>query len=101
MARLVRFTRGAGTVPCSAMNRSTAVTVLLIVGLLTSASHGQEKLADARAKFKTNIVKKTTANEPVEKPPAGVFDLVKYESPAGAMAAYLTPDPKDGKKRPA
>ncbi len=34
-------------------------------------------------------------------PPKSVFQLVKYTSPAGDLAAYLTPDPKDGQKRPA
>ena len=41
------------------------------------------------------------ADGPAEQPPAGVFDLVKYDSQAGKLAAYVTPDPKDGKKHPA
>src|SRR2546427_87511 len=38
---------------------------------------------------------------PVTAPPASVLDLVKYDAPPGKLAAYLTPDPKDGKKHPA
>jgi Fe-S cluster assembly iron-binding protein IscA/alpha/beta superfamily hydrolase len=59
-------------------------------------------LADARRGFKTTLrPQKKVAKSPVPVPPAGVFDLVKYDSPVGKLAAYLTPDPKDGKKHPA
>ena len=34
-------------------------------------------------------------------PPAGVLQLVKYESSAGLLSAYVTPARKDDKKRPA
>jgi dipeptidyl aminopeptidase/acylaminoacyl peptidase len=34
-------------------------------------------------------------------PPPEVFEVVKYTSPAGELAAYLTPDPKDEKQHPA
>lgn len=36
-----------------------------------------------------------------EAAPEGVFDLVTYPSPAGELAAYLSPDPGDGKRHPA
>ena len=58
-------------------------------------------LAEARRGFQTKIVRKEKTGEPVPEPPKGIFDLVHYESPVGKLAAYLTPDPKDGKKRPA
>jgi membrane associated rhomboid family serine protease/dienelactone hydrolase len=35
------------------------------------------------------------------KPPAEVFQTVRYPSSAGEMVAYITPDPGDGVKRPA
>lgn len=38
---------------------------------------------------------------PAEFPDGKVFELIRYRSPGGEMAAYLTPDPKDGKKHPA
>src|SRR5215831_21087993 len=58
-------------------------------------------LAEARRGFQTKLARKEKAGEPVPEPPKGVFDLVHYQSPAGKLAAYLTPDPKDGKKHPA
>ncbi|HWB04219.1 MAG TPA: prolyl oligopeptidase family serine peptidase [Verrucomicrobiales bacterium] len=48
---------------------------------------------------KTYRTKLLTNPEPV-KPPAGMFDLISYKSPAGSLAAYISPDPKDGKKHP-
>ncbi|MFO1484763.1 MAG: alpha/beta fold hydrolase [Verrucomicrobiaceae bacterium] len=38
---------------------------------------------------------------PADEPDGKVFELIRYRSPAGELAAYLTPDPKDGKKHPA
>ncbi|MCB1279197.1 GYF domain-containing protein [Prosthecobacter sp.] len=38
---------------------------------------------------------------PADVPDGKVFELIHYQSPGGKMAAYLTPDPKDGKKHPA
>jgi dipeptidyl aminopeptidase/acylaminoacyl peptidase len=58
-------------------------------------------LPEARKGFRTKLARRESANEPLDQPPAKVFQIVQYESPAGKMAAYLTPDPKDGKKRPA
>ena len=63
---------------------------------------GQSKtLAQARQGFKTEIVRKDSAKEPVEVPPANRLRVVRYPSPAGKLAAYLTPPPSDGKKHPA
>jgi acetyl esterase/lipase len=58
-------------------------------------------LPEARKGFQTKLTRRHKANEPVPEPPAAVFRKVQYDSPAGKMAAYLTPDPKDGQKRPA
>lgn len=38
---------------------------------------------------------------PADVPDGEVFELIRYRSPGGEMTAYLTPDPKDGKKHPA
>ena len=38
---------------------------------------------------------------PPDQPPPKVFSLVRYKSPAGDLAAYLTPDRGDGAKHPA
>jgi dienelactone hydrolase len=58
-------------------------------------------LTEARQGFKTKLVSRGSAKEPVSEPPSGVFQTVRYDSPAGKLAAYLTPDPKDAKKHPA
>jgi alpha/beta superfamily hydrolase len=58
-------------------------------------------LVEARQGFKTKLVQRGSAKQPVPKPPPSLFQVVRYAAPAGKLAAYLTPDPKDGKKRPA
>ena len=57
-------------------------------------------LAEARKGF-TSRSTGQRANEPVPEPPAKVFRKVKYDSPAGQLAAYITPSLGDGKKYPA
>ncbi len=39
--------------------------------------------------------------EPAPEPPLEVFRLIRYEAPAGKLAAYLSPDPGDGTRHPA
>src|SRR5689334_7040586 len=58
-------------------------------------------LVEARQGFQTHLARKESAKEPVPQPPARLFRTVRYDAPAGKLAAYLTPDPKDGKKHPA
>lgn len=58
-------------------------------------------LADARRGFQTKLVRQVAEKEPVPKPPAQLFSLVKYDSSAGKIAAYLSKPPKDKKKHPA
>ena len=58
-------------------------------------------LADARRGFVTRIVTTGKQEAPAPAPPPGVFNLIHYKSPAGDLAAYVTPDPRDGAKHPA
>lgn len=58
-------------------------------------------LPEARRGFETKLAVREKADEPVAVPPAKVFEVVKYKAPAGDLAAYLTPGPKDGKRHPA
>src|SRR5437879_5106436 len=58
-------------------------------------------LAEARKGFTTRLARRESANTPVPKPPPAVFKIVHFNSPAGKLAAYLSPDPKDGKKHSA
>jgi len=67
-----------------------------------NATTGAAKsLVDARKGFKTKLVQAPPPKEPVDEPPVKLFRTVKYDAPVGKCAAYLTPDPKDGKKHPA
>jgi Fe-S cluster assembly iron-binding protein IscA/dienelactone hydrolase len=58
-------------------------------------------LVEARRGFKTTLVRRESGGEPAPVPPPNVFRLVKYDAPPGKLTAYLSPDPKDGKKHPA
>lgn len=62
---------------------------------------GTGTLVDARRGFRTQLDDEYQSGEPVEPPPPNIFQVVQYTSPAGQMAAYLTPNPGDGVKRPA
>jgi pimeloyl-ACP methyl ester carboxylesterase len=62
----------------------------------------ESTLAKARKGFVTKLPAVRAADrDPPDAPPRGVFKLVRYESPAGELAAYVTPDPRDGAKHPA
>ncbi|MDB6080236.1 MAG: hypothetical protein JWO82_3983 [Akkermansiaceae bacterium] len=72
-------------------------------GLPTTTGVSDEelpKLKRMREILGTKLTKKEKDATPPEQPPAGVFDLIHYKGPLGSMAAYLSPDPKDGKKHP-
>lgn len=80
----------------NAEQKGFKVTAEKGANVLTAAT-----LPEARKGFQTKLARQERADEPVEQPPPELFGVVKYKSPAGDMAAYLTPDPKDGKKHPA
>ena len=58
-------------------------------------------LAKARRGHVTRLARQESSGEAVPPPPPEVFQLVHYNAPVGKLAAYLTPDPQDGKKHPA
>lgn len=58
-------------------------------------------LQEARANFKTSIVNPHLYDEKPPIPPKDIFSLIYYPAKDGKMSAYLTPDPKDGKKHAA
>ena len=93
------------------MRRVLFTLVLLLVGCNSGANLppspealSQAKrttLAEARRGFVTKVV---TNGEPFGPPdvPTGLdFSLISYESSAGPLAAYVTPDPGDGQRHPA
>ena len=61
----------------------------------------KRSLSEARRGFQTKVIRNDPSADPLPAPPAGVFRIVRYEAPPGKLAAYLSPDPKDGKKHPA
>jgi dipeptidyl aminopeptidase/acylaminoacyl peptidase len=58
-------------------------------------------LAEARQGFTTKLARRESDRQPAPAPPANLLRTVRYDSPAGQLAAYVTPDPKDGKRHPA
>lgn len=60
-------------------------------------------LAEARKGFTTKLPASARGGDegPPAAPPRGVFRLVRYDSPVGKLAAYVTPDPRDGALHPA
>jgi acetyl esterase/lipase len=58
-------------------------------------------LAEARKSFTTRLARRESAHMRLPAPPPDLFTIIQYDSPAGKLAGYLTPDPNDGKKRPA
>ena len=67
---------------------------------LPNPTAGGTTLPEARKGFVTKH-KMYKTNERVDEPPAKIFRTVKYDSAVGKLAAYLTPNPGDGKKHPA
>jgi pimeloyl-ACP methyl ester carboxylesterase/Fe-S cluster assembly iron-binding protein IscA len=57
-------------------------------------------LAAARRDFKTKIARHLRVSRPAAVPPPELFRTVQYDTPAGKLAAYLSPDPGDGKPHP-
>jgi acetyl esterase/lipase len=70
-------------------------------GTVGSQPDKTTSLTEARRGFKTRLAPREPEKEPVPNPPPHLFRTVQYDSSVGKLAAYLTPDPKDGKKRPA
>jgi dienelactone hydrolase len=57
--------------------------------------------AAARAEYKTKLSFASGDTAAAPEPPAGIFRKLTYPSGVGPLAAYLTPDPGDGRKHPA
>lgn len=66
-----------------------------------SANQQQQTLVQARAAFSTTIVSTGDSFGPPDQPQTTDFQLIRYQSPVGALSAYVTPNPGDGKKHPA
>ncbi len=60
-----------------------------------------QTLSQARQGFRTVIIRDDGPAGPPDEPPPEVFLLTTYPSPAGELAAYVSPDPGDGERHPA
>ena len=79
-----------------------AVIGLLILPGCNRFGGGQKTtLVEARNGFKTQLVTVPRNQQQLPQPPAELFQVVRYDSSVGKLAAYLTPDPGDGKQHPA
>lgn len=58
-------------------------------------------LLDGRSGFRTTLIRLENAGYPAPQPPPALFNLEKYRSPAGELAAYVSPSGGAGQKRPA
>jgi len=58
-------------------------------------------LSELRKGFTTKLVTRDRDGTPPEVPPRTLFNLVRYPSPAGRLAAYVTPPPKAPGRHPA
>lgn len=67
----------------------------------SDAAAQSKTLAEAREGFVTNIIREDESTGPPETPTGDAFELIKYTSEVGPLAAYVTKDPGDGKKHPA
>ena len=81
--------------PGSAVEASNAMTRAIMESLEL------DSFAEARKRLTTRLVRREAENTPVPTPPSGLFEVVHYDAPVGKLAAYLSPDPGDGKKHPA
>jgi acetyl esterase/lipase len=79
------------------------LALTLLVGCSPGQSPSQEtkSLLEARRGFKTTLTGSKAPREPVEQAPPNLFRTITYPASPGDLAAYLSPDPKDGKKHPA
>lgn len=64
-------------------------------------SLAQQSLREARAGFATKVVRSGDLAGAPDVPDGTTFELIRYQSPVGNLAAYITPDPGDGKKHSA
>lgn len=70
--------------------------------LLVAGCHSAPvSLLNVRVGFKTHLTAAKATGLPPETPPPALFRVVQYPSKVGALAAYMSPDPGDGRRHPA
>ncbi len=98
MRALVLFLTLIVTIGCDATSNSSSSSP---APSAPSPPKTKQTLSEARKGFVTRIVKSGESEGAPDSPPGNEFKLIHYQSPAGRLAAYVTTDPGDGKKRPA
>lgn len=84
------------------MNPIHRLALVAVTSLAAACLNADETaLTRARQGFATELLRKESSGETPETPPPGVLKLVSYPGPLGDMAAYVSPPPADGKRRPA
>lgn len=78
----------------------SALLLLLVAGCAPQSAQ-TASLTEARRDFKTTLLASKAPKEAVETAPPTIFRTVKYPASSGDLAAYVSPDPRDGKKHPA
>jgi pimeloyl-ACP methyl ester carboxylesterase len=95
------ITGGLGSILVLVLVGVLAYRQLQRAGLSWNQPNQAGSLTEARRGFQTKLARRQSPSEPAPEPPPDIFRLVRYDSPAGKLAAYLTPDPRDGRKHPA
>ncbi|MCA1703588.1 MAG: prolyl oligopeptidase family serine peptidase [Actinobacteria bacterium] len=80
-----------------------ATLLMLLSLLLVGCAHREEaeSLTESRRGFQTKIIRQSRPRKPLPQPPPELFRVVRYDSPVGKLAAYLSQPPADGNKHPA
>jgi dipeptidyl aminopeptidase/acylaminoacyl peptidase len=81
------------------MIKKLSCSLLLITVLLTGCQRAT--LKDSRDVFKTVVRQQNILKEPIKIAPTKIFRNITYPSTSGELAAYLSPNPGNGKKHPA
>lgn len=92
----------AVSIGCGSQNSSPSVADTESSQAAGSGFVPKKTLLQVRQAHQTNIVSEGEDVGPPDAPPADApFELIKYTSPVGELAAYLTKDPNDGQKHSA
>lgn len=74
----------------------------MVWGCVDGAEAGPvSALVKAKREFTTKIIRDGKQEGAPDRPDGKLFELVRFESHVGKLAAYVTPDPGDGRKHPA
>ncbi len=86
---------------CDGESPSTAATPRPAAAAPAPPPAAPATLKQARAGFRTALLAPAGSREPIPVAPPALFRTVGYEAPPGRLAAFVTPDPGDGKRHPA